>query len=252
MLCLQAAISRLQQDYPALARPTNSSLPPGEYVVLSVEDTGSGMDEATRARIFEPFFSTKAQGKGTGSVWLPYTPSSLRPADTFAYPAALVKAAASISISRALHPSPRSERMASIQPKKSLHSPAKKLSSRRGSGPCPHRHRQSAQNGGYKVLVGSSRRRSARAQRRHGDRIDLLLTDMVMPGSGGDQLAEQILRSRPEIRVMFMSGYNLRPTAFLRRSAPLFAKSRCGRRCSCEPSGNCSTGRLKFKFPIWE
>jgi len=76
---------------------------------------------------------------------------------------------------------------------------------------------EALQHGGYKVLAARHAEEALKLFHDHQDDIHLLLTDMVMPGLGGDQLAEQILQFRPDIRVMFMSGYNLRPTGLLRR-----------------------------------
>jgi len=76
---------------------------------------------------------------------------------------------------------------------------------------------EALKHGGYKVLAARHAEEALKLFHDHQDDIHLLLTDMVMPGLGGDQLAEQILQFRPDIRVMFMSGYNLRPIGFLRR-----------------------------------
>jgi len=83
---------------------------------------------------------------------------------------------------------------------------------------------EAMRHGGYKVLAARHADEALKLSHEHEDRIHLLLTDMVMPGLGGDQLAEQILHFRPEIKVMFMSGYNLRPTQLLRQSGTVFAE----------------------------
>jgi len=201
-----------------------AGLPPGEYVVLSVEDTGSGMDEATRARIFEPFFSTKAQGKGTGlglaSVHAIVTQAgghirvSSRPGEGSRFDLYFPRAA---SVTPQRGPANSAEKIAAFAGKETVLLVEDQDRVRTGIA-------KALQNGGYKVLSARHAEEALELSDRHGDRIDLLLTDMVMPGLGGDQLAEQILQSRPNIRVLFMSGYNLRPTAFLRRSAALFAE----------------------------
>src|SRR5207248_6006542 len=83
---------------------------------------------------------------------------------------------------------------------------------------------EALRHGGYKVLAARHADEALKLSHEHEDQIHLLLTDMVMPGLGGDQLAEQILHLRPEIKVMFMSGYNLRPTRLLRHSGTVFAE----------------------------
>ena len=79
-------------------------------------------------------------------------------------------------------------------------------------------------HGGYRVLAARHAEEALKLSHEHQDHIHLLLTDMVMPGLGGDQLAEQILQFRPDIRVMFMSGYNLRPPGLLRYGGAVFAE----------------------------
>ena len=83
---------------------------------------------------------------------------------------------------------------------------------------------EALRHGGYKVLAARHADEALKLSHEHEDQIHLLLTDMVMPGLGGDQLAEQILHLRPEIKVMFMSGYNLRPTHLLRQAGTVFAE----------------------------
>ena len=199
-------------------------LPPGEFVILSVEDTGSGMDEATRARIFEPFFSTKAQGKGTGlglaSVHAIVTQAgghirvTSRPGQGSRFDLFFPRAA---SVTPNLVRTYGAEPIAARPGKETVLLVEDQDRVRTGIA-------KALQSGGYKVLSARHAEEALELSHRHGDRIDLLLTDMVMPGLGGDQLAEQILLSRPDIRVLFMSGYNLRPTGFLQRSAALFAE----------------------------
>jgi len=83
---------------------------------------------------------------------------------------------------------------------------------------------EALQHGGYHVLAARHAEEALRLSHDHQDDIHLLLTDMVMPGLGGDQLAEQIMQFRPDIRAMFMSGYNLRPPGLLRFVGAAFAE----------------------------
>jgi DNA-binding NtrC family response regulator len=83
---------------------------------------------------------------------------------------------------------------------------------------------EALKHGGYKVLAARHAEEALKVFHAYQDRIHLLLTDMVMPGLGGDQLAEQILQFRPEMKVMFMSGYNLRPASRLRHGEAVFAE----------------------------
>jgi CheY-like chemotaxis protein len=83
---------------------------------------------------------------------------------------------------------------------------------------------ETLKHGGYRVLTARQAEEALELSHEHQDHIHLLLTDMVMPGLGGDQLAEQILQFRPKIRVMFMSGYNLRPPGLLRHGGAVFAE----------------------------
>jgi len=204
--------------------PDKAGLPPGDYLVLSVEDTGVGMDETTRGRIFEPFFSTKPQGKGTG----------LGLASVHAIAA---QAGGHIRVSSLPGEGSRFDlyfpRVASITPKPQPTSAADKTASFAGKETVllvedQDRVRsgiaKALQKEGYRVLAARHAEEALELSHKHDDRIHLLLTDMVMPGLGGDQLAERILHFRPDIRVLFMSGYNLRPTALLQRTTAVFAE----------------------------
>lgn len=202
--------------------PRGTAVPPGKYVLLSVVDTGCGMDAATRARIFEPFFSTKAQGKGTGlglasvhaiisqaggHIEVSSEPRQGSRFDLY-FPEAASVAVTGQTVSEEAPAKPGSETVLLVEDQDRV---------RAGIA-------QALTQGGYRVLAARHAEEALRLSHDHQDHIHLLLTDMVMPGLGGDQLAEQILQFRPDIRVMFMSGYNLRPPGLLRFGGAAFAE----------------------------
>ena len=179
------------------------------WVVLEVTDTGSGMDEITRARIFEPFFTTKAPGKGTG----------LGLATVYG----IVKQSAG-------HIRVLSEpgKGATFE----LYFPAVERQRRpKPAEPVAHEATSPRQNGhatilladdevglrqavaeilresGYTVLEAQSPTQAIEFAETHAGRIDILVSDIVMPVMRGPELAKRITESRPEIKVLFMSGY---------------------------------------------
>ena len=200
------------------------AIPPGKYVLLSIEDTGCGMDPATRARIFEPFFSTKPQGKGTG----------LGLASVHAI---VTQAGGHVEVSSRQGQGSRFDlyfpEAVSIASSTEAYVDEREAPARLGFETVllvedQDRVRagiaEALKHGGYRVLTARHAEEALKLSHEHQDHIHLLLTDMVMPGLGGDQLAEQILQFRPEIRVMFMSGYNLRPPGLLRHGGAVFAE----------------------------
>jgi signal transduction histidine kinase len=178
---------------------------PGSYVMLAVSDTGVGMDEATKARIFEPFFTTKDPGKGTGLglatvygvvkqsagfVWVYSEPGR---GTTFKVYFPRVDATAGPDehvVAQAESPS-GSETVLLVD----------------DSAPVRAVSRRVLEGYGYTVLEAGTGAEALQAAKAYGKRIHLLLTDIVMPGISGRDLAAQLGGMMSGLRVLYMSGY---------------------------------------------
>jgi PAS domain S-box-containing protein len=178
----------------------------GPFVRISVTDTGTGMDEETRARIFDPFFTTKSLGKGTGlglsTVFGIVTQSggqvqvetALGEGSTFYVDLPRILAA-SVPRPRQTTTEPPSRRSWVVLLVED--DPAVREFARR-----------SLEAAGHRVLAASEAEQAQRASERWGERIDVLVTDLVMPGIHGTELADRIIANRPDIGVVFVSGYD--------------------------------------------
>jgi CheY-like chemotaxis protein len=178
----------------------------GRYAMLVVRDTGQGMDRDTKARLFEPFFTTKDSGRGTGlglsTVYgivkqnggYIFVDSEPAAGTTFRlyFPRRAVTEIAPAPAARA----PRqttggSERILVVEDDPGVRQfVARVLASR-----------------GYLVLPVSSADEAVALANQQESSIDLLLTDVVMPGSTGRALATNLCQSRPDLKVLYMSGY---------------------------------------------
>jgi PAS domain S-box-containing protein len=186
----------------------------GPHVMLAVSDTGSGMDRETKSRIFEPFFTTKEQGLGTGlglstvygivkqsggsievyselgrgTIFKVYFPE-------FGDPVSEARQAPPRETAGSLY---GSETVLLVEDDVSLRSLA----------------RRALEMYGYRVLEASSAEAAIQATRAHGGPIHLLLTDTVMPGRSGPELVRVLTAERPDLKVLYMSGYT--PEGILR------------------------------------
>ncbi len=175
---------------------------PGQYVMLAVSDTGIGMDAETQSRIFEPFFTTKPLGQGTGlglatvygitkqsggQVWVYSEPDK---GTTFGVYLPRVEE----EVRRVVEPHARNlrghEAILLVEDETALRALIGDILTRAG----------------YTVLAASPED-ALNIAARHDLRIDLLLTDMVMPKIGGQELAAKCLQARPGLKVVYMSGY---------------------------------------------
>jgi PAS domain S-box-containing protein len=181
------------------------ALPPGAYAVLRVMDTGVGMDAATQARIFEPFFTTKEPGKGTGlglsmvhgvvrqhggavqvrsvvgggttfEIYLPQVDAPAAPARV------------DETVSRDTH---GRETILLVEDEDDVRALARELLERQG----------------YRVLEASDGLQALDRYETEGDQIDLILSDVVMPRMSGRELVDRVRALRPDMRVLYMSGY---------------------------------------------
>jgi two-component system, cell cycle sensor histidine kinase and response regulator CckA len=176
----------------------------GPYVMLAVRDTGSGMDAITRSRLFEPFFTTKPRGRGTG-LGLSIVYGIISQADGYIDVDSAPGRGAVFRIFL-----PRVESRAGVQkpsaaPKLPQNSETVLLVEdeeevRSAVG-------ESLQMRGYSVLRARHGREALMICRRHEGPIHLLLTDVVMPQMTGPELAQRISLLRPEIKVLYVSGY---------------------------------------------
>jgi PAS domain S-box-containing protein len=181
-------------------------LKPGLFVLLAVSDTGIGMDAATMARVFEPFFTTKEAGKGTGlglatvygivqqsggHIWVYSEPGQ---GTTFKiyFPSAEHKIG--------IQSEPESEAAIPKGYGKTILLVEDDEIMLRMTGKLLEEH-------GYRVLVAKDGKAALELAEEYGARIDLLLTDVAMPGVSGPELATWLGTSRPGLKVVFMSGY---------------------------------------------
>lgn len=198
-LTIETVNAELQVDL-----PPETDTRPGPYVILSVSDTGTGMDEQTRSRIFEPFFTTKETGKGTGlglatvygivrhSGGFIRVESELNRGTSFRLCFPRTEAAEEPEAVRNGAPQPAvSETVLLVEDQNSLRAFLVQFLTEQG----------------YNVLQAASGTEAFSIAQRHAGPIHLLLTDIVMPGMSGQELARKLCQGRPALKVLFMSGY---------------------------------------------
>ena len=206
---------------------------PGRYVMLSVRDTGTGMDKETQSRIFEPFFTTKEKGKGTGlglstvygivkqSGGYVMVQSEVGQGSNFQI--YLPQVEGDVETKAAPAPDAASggnETILLVEDEESVRQLVRDTLSAKG----------------YAVLEADSGEAGLAAAGTHKGKIDLVITDVVMPGMGGRDLVKNLGKTRPETKVLYLSGYtedailsegsNESGTAFLQKPFSLQSLSR--------------------------
>ncbi len=186
--------------------PPEVPVKPGRYVMLTVSDTGQGMDAETQAHIFEPFFTTKEVGKGTG-LGLAMVYGVVKQAGGYVWVESAPKQGARFTILL-----PAEEGTASLASKPDLTPP--KLSSGAETILLVEDEdivrvllREVLESDGYKVLEARRGDEGLQIAEENTEPIDLLISDVVMPQMGGPEMARGLTSSHPETRVLFMSGY---------------------------------------------
>jgi len=177
---------------------------PGRYVMLAVSDTGTGIDKSVLPHIFDPFFTTKEVGKGTGLglsivygivkqsggyIWA-YSEPGYGTTFKLYFPVTMAALEGPIARSETIF-HPTGQRVLLVEDEAMIRSNV----------------RECLQQLGYQVLEAENGEIALRVWKEHRGRIDLVLTDLVMPGIGGHELAEQLAQSHPEVKLLFMSGY---------------------------------------------
>jgi len=177
---------------------------PGSYVMLAVTDTGPGMDKAIRERIFDPFFTTKERGAGTG-LGLSTVYGIVKQGSGYIWPYSQPGMGTTMKIYL-----PRAEDV----PRRVL---KEETADTKAGGevvlvaednpPLRELAQRTLAKAGYQVLTAGDGEEALRVSERFKGEIHLLLTDVVMPRMGGQELAERIRTLRPGIRVLYMSGF---------------------------------------------
>jgi two-component system cell cycle sensor histidine kinase/response regulator CckA len=189
-----------------LEEGSEEEVPPGPYVLLSIADTGMGFDEETRAHLFEPFFTTKEKGKGTGlglstvygivqqsQGWI-RVHSELGKGSTFNI--YLPRMSGEVEQPEVLKAAPAAaggnETLLLVEDQDDLRVMAKSV----------------LEEQGYRILEAANGEDALQLIHNFSDPIDLLVTDVVLPGINGRQLAEQFAGMRSGAKVLYTSGYS--------------------------------------------
>jgi two-component system cell cycle sensor histidine kinase/response regulator CckA len=200
-IAIRTASVTLDESY----RPENTFIKRGPYVMLSVGDTGYGMDRETQARIFEPFFTTKEKGKGTG-LGLSTVYGIIKQSGGYVFVQSEVGRGSVFTIYfprvdepvEALSPNPAalaagggSETILLVEDEESVRQLI----------------RETLEARGYRVLEAGNGQAALALAARHPDPIHLVVTDVVMPGLSGHEFIHQLLPSRPDAKILYLSGY---------------------------------------------
>jgi PAS domain S-box-containing protein len=198
-LTLELADVNLEAPFAA----SHDSIPSGRYVVVSVRDTGSGMDAETLVHIFEPFFTTKEKGKGTG-LGLAMVYGIVRQSGGFVD---VVSAPGAGTTIRVYLPRSDARTTSGIRPRVSSRSGSETVLVVEDEAAVRNLVRAVLERKGYVVLAAQDGAAALELADKHAGVIHVLLTDLVMPGMNGRDLAERVRARRPTIKVLFMSGY---------------------------------------------
>jgi len=186
--------------------PEHPEVKPGRYVLLQVSDTGCGMEPRVLEHLFEPFYTTKEKGKGTG-LGLSTAYGIIKQSGGYIFCASEVGRGTRFDI------------YFPVDDGKLEEEPGRAASGQTGTGPTATvllvEDEQAVRGfarsvltaGGYRVLEAARATEALEAAQAAAEPIDLLLTDVVMPGMNGRQLAERLTGAYPGLKVLFMSGY---------------------------------------------
>jgi len=179
---------------------------PGEYVMLAISDTGCGMNEETQQHIFEPFFTTKESGKGTGlglsmvygivkqsggNIWV-YSEEGRGTTFKIYFPRVTAEAEEYKRSNGVIEAPKGCETILLVEDAALVRTLAREV----------------LETAGYRVLEAASAEAALNlCENINGTRIDLLLTDVVMPGMSGDDMSKILLAKHPNLPVLYMSGY---------------------------------------------
>ncbi len=198
-------IGTANADVDEAAADLQDGMVPGRYVMLLVSDTGRGMDVETREKIFEPFFTTKNLGEGTG-LGLSTVYGIVKQSDGFigvdsepghgttfkVYLPRVDEAAKSLEPGTApVGPLQGAETVLLVEDEEAVRSLARTV----------------LQRNGYRVLDAPGGPDAVEISERHEGPINLLVTDVIMPGMSGRELAERLTTVSPELKVLYISGY---------------------------------------------
>jgi nitrogen-specific signal transduction histidine kinase/ActR/RegA family two-component response regulator len=177
----------------------------GPYVMLAISDNGIGMDAATQARLFEPFFTTKGKGKGTGLglstiygivkqsggfIWV-YSEQGKGSTFKIYFPRVEGQSPTATIESNVQHKLNVSETVFVVEDEPSVRALTSRI----------------LQSRGYAVLEASNGKLALDIAQKHSGEIHMVITDVVMPEMGGKALVSQLKMDRPDIKVLFVSGY---------------------------------------------
>jgi two-component system cell cycle sensor histidine kinase/response regulator CckA len=180
---------------------------PGLYAMLAVTDSGTGMDDQTKARIFEPFFTTKEPGKGTG-LGLSTIYGIVKQSDGYIWVYSEPGRGTTFKVYLPRIEEPLVGLVPAVRPTESSLEGTETILVAEDDNAVRLVTRLALERYGYRVLLASSGAEALEMVRRHAGPIQLLLTDMLMPGMIGPELASQVTALRGEIKVVFMSGYS--------------------------------------------
>ena len=201
-LTIETANVELDDRY----RLHHTDVKPGEYVMITVTDTGVGMDAATMAHIFEPFFTTKGARSGTG-LGLATVYGTVQQSGGYVWVYSEPGQGTTFKVYLPRTTEPGAVEVEPASPVAQAKTQHETILVAEDEAVVREMVVAALERLGYRVMAASTGEEAVRLIDRLGDEIDLLLSDVVMPGMSGPDLLDRARRTRPELRAVFMSGY---------------------------------------------
>lgn len=214
MLTLQTSVVEIKNAKKDLgsnlvAPPEEDPIQPGEYVLVEFADTGTGIDNETLSKVFEPFFSTKEVGEGTG-LGLATVYGIIKQTGGYVYVDSTVGEGTRFCLYF-----PRYEAAEGSKTSPST-GEAEKLADLTGDStillvedeePVRNFAARALRNKGYTVLEADCGEQALEVIDEHGDTLDVIVSDVIMPGMNGPEMIKQIVPDHPDVKIIFISGY---------------------------------------------